>query len=294
MKTIVGVDHGGTYANALRLIKRLGLPALKLRLIHVEEPVWASPTAFLAPVTFPVQETIDALRQAGTRLLGEATELARSLEIPADSEYEVGHACSLLMSMADAGHYDLIAVGSDRKGSYGSFFLGSVGRGLATGAHQSFLVAKGQVEHVGKISIVFATDHSPYGDRAIQKFLEIRPSGIEKITLLTACERGSVPVLSPVGEREIQFNESREATKKAILEKGEHVKAQLEAAGYPTQISVVDGLAYEAIHAEMKATQSDLLVMGAQGHGFLERLFIGSIALHQVVSEPYSVLVLRA
>jgi hypothetical protein len=43
----------------------------------------------------------------------------------------------------------------------------------------------------------------------------------------------------------------------------------------------------------MLDTKSDLLVLGAQGHGFLARLRMGSKSFHQVVSERYSVLVLR-
>ena len=36
-----------------------------------------------------------------------------------------------------------------------------------------------------------------------------------------------------------------------------------------------------------------LMILGAQGHGFIERLLIGSTSLHQVAAEPYPVLVLR-
>ncbi|RYG31629.1 universal stress protein, partial [bacterium] len=43
----------------------------------------------------------------------------------------------------------------------------------------------------------------------------------------------------------------------------------------------------------MSETGSDLLILGARGHGLIERLLIGSLALHVVVAEPYSVMVLR-
>jgi hypothetical protein len=43
----------------------------------------------------------------------------------------------------------------------------------------------------------------------------------------------------------------------------------------------------------MRTEQADLLVLGAQGHGFLDRMRSGSVSFHQVVGESYSVLVLR-
>lgn len=294
MNTLVGVDHGGTYVSALRMLSRLGLPDLKLGLLHVEEPVWAVSMAGLAPITFPVEETVNALRVAGTRLLGEATKLANLLGMASVSEYEVGHACSLMMNLADARQYELIAVGSEQKGSYGSFFLGSVGRGLAMGSHQSFLVAKGEVPIAGKLKIVLATDHSPYADRAIQHFLKMRPTGIEHITLLTATEIGAGPMVSPLAEFAVDLVPAIEATEKAIRARGEKLQSQLVSAGYPTDVRVVDGFPHQVIEAEMKEYNADLLVMGAQGHGFVERLLIGSASLHQVVNEPYSVMVIRA
>jgi nucleotide-binding universal stress UspA family protein len=44
----------------------------------------------------------------------------------------------------------------------------------------------------------------------------------------------------------------------------------------------------------MLDTQADILVMGAQGHGFVERVFIGSVSLHQALYEPYPVMIVRA
>jgi nucleotide-binding universal stress UspA family protein len=50
----------------------------------------------------------------------------------------------------------------------------------------------------------------------------------------------------------------------------------------------------DAIKQTMQEFNAQLLIVGAHGHGFFERMMLGSIALHQVVAEPHSVLVLRA
>jgi hypothetical protein len=39
---------------------------------------------------------------------------------------------------------------------------------------------------------------------------------------------------------------------------------------------------------------SRLLILGAQGYGFWERLMVGSISFHQAIAEPHPVLILRA
>jgi nucleotide-binding universal stress UspA family protein len=44
----------------------------------------------------------------------------------------------------------------------------------------------------------------------------------------------------------------------------------------------------------MREKAADLLVIGAQGTGVLERLFVGSVAMHQVVNEPWNLMLLRA
>jgi nucleotide-binding universal stress UspA family protein len=54
------------------------------------------------------------------------------------------------------------------------------------------------------------------------------------------------------------------------------------------------GDANAAIRTVMRQENADLLILGAQGHGFLDRLQHGSVSFHQVVAESYSVLLLRA
>ena len=60
-----------------------------------------------------------------------------------------------------------------------------------------------------------------------------------------------------------------------------------------TDWSVLQGNVTEVISAAMKRTGADLLIIGAHGHGFLERLVMGSTAMHVVGNEPWNTLVLR-
>lgn len=78
-----------------------------------------------------------------------------------------------------------------------------------------------------------------------------------------------------------------------LMELSNQTAKKLEPIAPSLDIKVVDGHPNDVIRAEMTATGSELLLMGAQGHGFFHRLKFGSKSLHQVVSESYSVLILR-
>ena len=165
----------------------------------------------------------------------------------------------------------------------GSFF-GSVGRALAIGARHSVLIAKGDVAADGPITAVVTTDHSPYSDRALRLLCKLNPSGINRVILLTALD---VAMIGGADEPHIDRLRSYFTTR------GENVAKFMIASGIPTELRIVEAELDQAIHDQMEENGANLLVMGAQGHGFLKRLFIGSSALREVVATNFSILILR-
>jgi len=77
------------------------------------------------------------------------------------------------------------------------------------------------------------------------------------------------------------------------MERNEQVCERLRALGAQCESRVEEAHPNEAIQNAMKETEADLLILGAQGHGFWDRLAIGSISFHQAIAEPHSVLLLR-
>ena len=67
----------------------------------------------------------------------------------------------------------------------------------------------------------------------------------------------------------------------------------LKEAGIEAEYRIVTGEFDSVIDEQMTKFNAELLILGAQGHGFMERLFIGSSCLQQVVATPHSVLILR-
>jgi nucleotide-binding universal stress UspA family protein len=50
---------------------------------------------------------------------------------------------------------------------------------------------------------------------------------------------------------------------------------------------------HEAIVHSMEQNQAYLLVLGAQGHSFVERMTMGSVSMHEVIYGRHPVLVIR-
>jgi len=296
MRTLVGIDAEELYVPALKLLGRLNFAGNQATLAHVDAPVGSvinpSPLVY---VYHDAAELEARMRHAGENLLDEAADCGTKCGLGAGiaTEYAIGNSSSTLMSLADEHHADLVAVGSGRQGPMSSFFLGSVGRALAIGGKQSFLVGRESEERTGAVSAVFATDFSEYAERAFLRLLDMNPKGLGKVTIVTATD----PRMETQLARETGvYNDSDSPLseiEQRMTECGERMVGRLKARGIEAEFRMVEGHATEIVRNAMNETSADLLILGSQGHGFIERVFIGSFALHQVVAEPYSVLVLR-
>ena len=107
--------------------------------------------------------------------------------------------------------------------------------------------------------------------------------GLQKLILLTAFDR------SMFGNRPAQADTYRQL----ITEKSEKVTEAFIKKGISTEYQIIDGDLGEVVEAQMDKVKADLLIMGAQGHGYMRPLMIGSSSLKQVVSSRHSVLILR-
>lgn len=292
MKIVLGVDGGGHYKSSINLLARL----------KFSEPEWVF--AHSVDVSLPVSgygiavessygiEFIQMANEAGQEALDEARDAARANGLSAETALLSGGAAGALIQFAEENHADLVAVHSERKGRLGSLFLGSVSRGLAIGAQHSILICKGRVSPNGDLTAVFATDHSEYADKALDRFIAMGARGITAVKVICSLHLSGQPSYEsydltqpdlPIVEA--LMNEAESRNERAIQ--------KLIAAGYKCSGDVVDAPVNEAIHGAMTSTKANLLVMGAQGHGFMHRMVLGSTSLHQAVVEPYSVLIVR-
>ncbi|HEY0868661.1 MAG TPA: universal stress protein [Fimbriimonas sp.] len=292
MKALVGIDSEGAYAPGLHLLKKIDFPEAELTLLHACNPALIY-APFGVPAGIVAADYMDAAKKAGEACLQRAIEEAAALGCQVHSTVVLEGPAQGLTHYAELDKDDLIVVGAHRRNAAQAMFLGSVSRALAIGAKCSVLVGKGEIDHDRPLKAIFATDHSDYADRALAKLLEMRPRGIESIDVLTAYEIDDYEAALLHMELPKLGGMVDEWLEETLCERGNKVSAQLRNAGYGSAVHVKKGKANPMIARSMKELGADILIIGAQGHGFLERLLIGSVSLHQVVAEPYPVLLLR-
>jgi len=292
MNIVVGVDEEGIYRDAVHLLGRLRFAEANVMLIHVREPL--NLHAYMGVAGASCTELERSRQRNMDQVLDDADRLADFQGVGESySKYPLtGSPASEVMLFAERAKADLVAIGSRQRGNVGSFFMGSVGRALAIGARESFLVARGGAAEIGQVRAVFATDHSDYANACFKELLRLNPTGISEICFTFADYGAKSSLASAAGLPQDCEETSAELREKIRVKGAELVDRCLEAGIY-AQYNIVDGFPIDAVQQCMEDTKSDLLILGAKGHGFMERLLVGSFTLHAVVAEPYSVLVLR-
>lgn len=292
MKVIVGVDAKGAYKPAVKLLGRLGVPKAAVTLLNVVSPVMPYLPAEASDSELQ-SDYLKIVENDGLRALDEATDIACGLDLHARSKLVFGSPANCLMEEVSAQHADLVAVAATHHGTWSSSFLGSVCRALAIGCSASLLISKGGEADSGPLKAVFATDHSAFSERCLDRFIAMGAHGIRDIHVVSAYSLSDAQAevlsknLAALGGDADRWLEERTQCK------NEEVCKKLRAAGYATTSSAVQGSPSNAIREAMQDTHAQLLIVGSHGKGFIARTFIGSVSLHQVVAEPYPVLVIR-
>lgn len=292
MKIIVGVDFSEQSQEACELIQRLQFPQTHITLVHTLETFYPN-----AMETFPMQQ-VGAIEQyialqerEAKKEMHEMTQSLASHGIAVQSEIRQGFVVNQLLEAAHDQKAELIALGSGGKSALASLFVGSVTRKVVSDAKQSVLIAKKTVRKKGPLKLVFATDHSPYSMAAADLLAQWKPGGIEEMTVMTAYPAQLLDVMKSVMEN--YQGDVRPWVERQLTEQNKEVMKKLEPIGCPIHQRLVAGDPHGAIDLVMKETEADLLVLGAVGHGFLDRLTLGSVSFRQAVATPHPVLIMR-
>ena len=278
LKAMIGIDEGGSYLSALNLLARLRIADTEVEVVHADETQVIDPRSEFGYVT----ESEIAQISHDDVLISGAEGLAKQKGWQVTRTVLSGPATKVLVEHAGHEKADLICIGSRRRSKFNSSLFGSMGRSLTISANQSILLAKGNVEPTGDLVAVLAIDHSKYAEQAVEKLTQFKPLGIKRLVVVTAIE-----------------GKFRSKTiDKGMVEEYLDVKSKktvqvLQAAGLPAEHRILWGDLGEVLEDQLHALHADLLILGAQGHGYSGRNHIGSSALKQIVACKQSVLLIR-
>jgi nucleotide-binding universal stress UspA family protein len=294
MNVLVGVDDAVTAESLSAEVASIGLADANVTLAFVVEILGG--TVFEEPNRLhstAIQEfTKTQLELANTILLDSAKSF-KGHGLSTSSKILTGLTANALVNFANEVGTDLIVVGHSGKNLLERVVVGSVSRKLILNAKQSILISKNIKKAIKPITLVLATDHSEYASRCIDKLLSWSPQNIARVIVTTVYPEQLLKTMGAILEN---FKADVSAwVKEGLIKKNAAIADKFRIALPTTTISsrVEAGQVSDVLDNVMKEEQADLLVVGAQGHGFVDRITLGSVSLDQVLHHSYSVLVVR-
>jgi nucleotide-binding universal stress UspA family protein len=294
MKAVIGIDPAEHFRPALNLFLRLRFDRPEATLMFSCESL--VPDGSFPPfrAEHPMADILRDREASGVQLAQEVQAELRQHGFSAELVTRRGDPMQRLIEVADETGAELIVAGSARKPQWESLFFGSVSKGLVTASHQSILIGKRQPNEGEGLTAVLATDHSPYADRAVGRLIDAHPTGIERIIVLTAVDPRTQPDLLLIEDVPDSPEQAQQWATERLSEQNEELRTRLLRICSNIETRVLFEHTPNAIRMAMEEFDADLLIVGAHGHGFIERLALGSVSFHQVVNTPHNVLVVRA
>jgi nucleotide-binding universal stress UspA family protein len=291
-KAILGVDLGGVYKNAEKLLAELKIPDLHVSAVCSIEPIIPDIDPTGLSHDHPLAEALGSQRTCAESEVKTVCERLAGHTTSIEGHTPLAGALPALTDAARSKEADLIAIGSRRRSFLSSLFLGSVTKGIVIEAQRSVLVGKVDCSTEG-LHAMIATDHSDYMNQCLNRLVEWAPAGISKITILSAYEvdelaRSAAWASHPEAAA---FAPASRASK--LTDDGMELAARLEPICADIEVKVVEGHADEVILETAKELQPDLVVLGAAGHGFIERHTLGSTSMHMALAGDSNLLILR-
>lgn len=273
---VVGIDGSANAEHALAwATTHVDGRASHLRLVTAWQVPLAGPAVETWPMGTPAYDR-DLLMSSAQRLVDDAAaSIKATCDVDVKTSIEHGGAAAVLLDAGDQA--SLLVVGSRGRGGFQRLLLGSTSTQCATHASHPIAVVPDRADITDTQDIVVGVDGSPNSIAALNWALAFATSE-------TRVEALSVWDTSPLAAGADQFF-FPEATGLAE-ERFHHLIDDVEARyprDTPIERTFVTGMPRHTI-AE-RAESTDLLVVGARGHGAIGAAVIGSVStwlLHHV------------
>lgn len=294
MQIVVGIDH--TYPEqtppVVPLLRHLNFPTARYELVHVLPP--PIPAGWPAEMVIAAEALVFHQQEETARVTDYFGRLAPHLGGDVESVGKTildGSPAERLIAHADAVGANLVAVTASHRGPLERILVGSVARALVVGAHQNVLLARPHTGDSKPLRAVFATDHSPYSVRCATELLRLAPRGIDELVIVSAYSEPRLAALAPlVGKSGIS---PAEAMREAVYDRNAALEREFSVLAPSVRSLVLPAEPNDALRQAIEEVDAQLLILGAQGHGFWDRITMGSVSFHQALTAACSVLILR-
>lgn len=281
MKILIGYDGSECADAALLDLLRAGLPAET-----AEAVVLSAADVFLPPKsdsqdaeeTFPlyVPHGVKLARERAEHAYAEAESLASKAaarmremfpgwQVTSEARADVPHWA--IIFKAEEWKPDLLVVGSQGRTAFGRAFLGSVSQKVLYESPSSVRIARRhQISGARPIRLVLGTDGSPDADAMIEEVASRKWGADAQAKLITAVET----FLPSNTEPDLRLNHIRDLQAVAA--------ARLEKAGLKVETIITLEDPKSLLTRVAEDWNADCIFLGAKGHRFLERVFLGSVS----------------
>ncbi|MDR0994624.1 MAG: universal stress protein [Verrucomicrobiota bacterium] len=274
---LFGID-GSSFSDiaceyALDLAARLDA---RLEAVHVvdsrvlEFPLLTPTPGCMAWAPFGLNELQQALRSRGENLLRETAARAEKTGVPILTTLEFGHPAQVLADIQT--RTELVILG--RQGEHARNapdIAGSTMDRFIRRATRPCLVTPAEFRPIQKILV--GVDGSASGSRALHEAAELANALHIPLLILAAAER-----------------ENDEPTARRIVNEAHSLVRAHDCAAASF---ITHGAPALQILEQAASTNSDLIVLGSHGHGWIYDRLIGSVAAHVVSHSPVPVMLVR-
>lgn len=273
---IVGLDGSDCASNALEwAASNVDGRGTSLELVTA----WQTPVAGVYPMSSPVTVAIDdtELHDAAAHDVAEvAARLGERLTLPVTAALGHGGPAQVLLEASESAA--VLVIGSRGRGGFARLLLGSTSTQCATHASVPTIVVPGDAEPAAVATIVVGCDGSPNSMAALRWAIDFAPSGG---TVVVVWVWDATPLA--VGADAFFFPDASDLAAERFHHLVDTVAAQARAGGVTIEREFVRGTPRSALATQ--AENSDLVVVGARGHGAVGAALLGSVStwlLHHV------------
>jgi nucleotide-binding universal stress UspA family protein len=303
MRVILATDGSIEADLAEAVLKKLPIPKNSEVTVGMVTHLAAAVQVGFAPESIAISDRLAAdtwkiQRQIASQTVGRIGKRLGAEGYRVEQVVLEGNTADQLLDLISQKKADAVVAGCGVNSNFAAFFLGSVSRKLVlyspvsilVGRHYAELPSEGSVNKLmskEKLDILVAVDGSEGSKLALRSLSRIEHSVFRKIVVLCV-EPISYSFASPMHALVTYDSEGPQtrAVAEAAAEKLSHCGDRVEALTAFGRPSV-------EIARVAKEQGVDVVMLGANRHGAIERFFVGSCAYETATGAPCSVLILR-